>query len=197
MAVTDTTPSLDSSTRRVKLARVTGVAGLVMLVVPRGSSLANIYASITSDPDQTVTFFRSVADAFDAFSSSAIAAGLMATLWFALGLALLLSAIRRPAALALHLARRHRSGQCDVGPSRVVGRGGVSLRRHRSLGGALRVRLRQHVVLEQLGRNRRALALRGPDHLVGQVAASWWVAGRSSVAGLGLGMRRNGREGRR
>lgn len=190
MAVTDTTPSLDSSTRRVKLARVTGVtgvAGLVMLPAPMGSSLANIYASFTSDPDQTVTFFRSIDDAFDVFSSSANAAGLTATLWFALGLALLLSAIRRPAALALDLARRRRSGQCDVGPNRVVGRGGVSLRRHRSLGGALRVRLRQHVVLEQLGRNRRALALRGPDHLVGQVAASWWVAGRSSPTSPGWG----------
>lgn len=190
MAATATTPSLDSSTRRVKLARVTGltgVAGLVMLVVVVVSSLANIYASFTSDPDQTVTSFRSIDDAFDAFSSLAIAAGLMATLWFALGLALLVSAIRRPAALALDLPRRRRSGQCDVGPNRVVGRGGVSLRRHRSPGSALRVRLRQHVVLEQLGRNRRAQALRGPDHLVGQVAASWRVAGRSSPTTPGWG----------
>lgn len=130
MAATDTTPSLDSSTQRVKLARVTGVAGLVILVVVMGSSLANIYrgASFTSGPDQTVMFFRSIDNAFSSF---AIAVGLIATLWFALGLAPLLPAVRRPAALALGLPRRRRSGQCDVGPNRLVGRGGVSLRRHR------------------------------------------------------------------
>lgn len=162
MTATDTTPSLESSTRRVKLARVTGVtgvtgvAGLVMLVVVMGSLPANIYASFTSDPDQTVTSLRSIDDAFDAFNSFAIAAGLIATLWFALGLALLLSAIRR-------------------------------LRGHRPPGGALRVGLRQRVLLEQLGRKWRALALRGPDHLVGQVAATWLVAGRSSPTSPGWG----------
>jgi uncharacterized membrane protein len=92
MATTDTAQSLDSSTQRLTLARVTGVAGLVTLVVVLGSSLANDYqsASFTSDADETVTFFRSIDDSFGAFSSFATAVGLIAMLWFALGLALLL-----------------------------------------------------------------------------------------------------------
>jgi uncharacterized membrane protein len=92
MAITDTTRSLDSSTERLTLARVTGVAGLVTLVVVLGSSLANNYQSapFSSDADETVTFFRSIDDTFGAFSSFATAVGLIAMLWFALGLALLL-----------------------------------------------------------------------------------------------------------
>jgi hypothetical protein len=92
MTITDTAQSLDSSTQRLTLARVTGVAGLVTLVVVLGSSLANNYqsASFTSDADETVTFFRSIDDTFGAFSSFATAVGLIAMLWFALGLALLL-----------------------------------------------------------------------------------------------------------
>ena len=92
MAITETTQSLDSSTQRLTLARVTGVAGLVTLVVVLGSSLANDYQSapFTSDADEIVTFFRSIDDTFGAFSSFATAVGLIAMLWFALGLALLL-----------------------------------------------------------------------------------------------------------
>ena len=92
MAITDTTRSLDSATQRLTLARVTGIAGLVTLVVVLGTSLANDYqsASFVSDADETVTFFRSIDDSFGAFSSFATAVGLIAMLWFALGLALLL-----------------------------------------------------------------------------------------------------------
>jgi hypothetical protein len=72
MAITDSTRSLDSATERLTLARVTGVAGLVTLVVVLGSSLANDYqsASFASDADETVTFFRSIDDAFGAISSN-------------------------------------------------------------------------------------------------------------------------------
>jgi hypothetical protein len=92
MAITDTTRSLDSATQRLTLARVTGVAGLVTLVVVLGSSLANDYqsASFASDADETVTFFRSIDDTFGAFSSFATAVGLIAMMWFALGLGMLL-----------------------------------------------------------------------------------------------------------
>jgi uncharacterized membrane protein len=84
--------ALDPTRARTTLARVTGVAGLVTLVVVLGASLANNYqsASFTSDADETVMFFRSIDDAFGAFSSFATAVGLIAMLWFALGLALLL-----------------------------------------------------------------------------------------------------------
>ena len=90
--ITDTPQSLGSTSQRRTLARVTGGAGLITLVVVLGASLANNYqsASFTSDADQTVTFFRSIDDAFGAFSSFATAVGLIAMLWFALGLALLL-----------------------------------------------------------------------------------------------------------
>ena len=92
MVTTDTAQSLDSSTQRLTLARVTGVAGLVTLVVVLGSSLANDYQSSPSgsDADETVSFFRSIDDTLGAFSSFATAVGLIAMLWFALGLALLL-----------------------------------------------------------------------------------------------------------
>ena len=90
--LTDMPMTEDSPGARASLARITGVAGLVTLVVVLGSSLANNYqgASFTSDADETVTFFRSIDDAFGAFSSFATAVGLVAMLWFALGLALLL-----------------------------------------------------------------------------------------------------------
>ena len=90
--LTDIPDAVDSTHQRTTLARITGLAGLVTLVVVLGSSLANNYqsASFTSDADETVTFFRSIDDAFGAFSSFATAVGLIAMLWFALGLALLL-----------------------------------------------------------------------------------------------------------
>jgi hypothetical protein len=43
MASTDTTNSLASSTQRLTLDRITGVAGLVPIVVVLGSSLAKNY----------------------------------------------------------------------------------------------------------------------------------------------------------
>jgi hypothetical protein len=82
----------DSRTQRRTLARVTGAAGITTLVVVLGTSLANGYqnAAFTSDAEQTVAFFRSIDDAFGAISSFLTAVGLIAMLWFAIGLALLL-----------------------------------------------------------------------------------------------------------
>jgi len=90
--LTDTAYGAASIQQRKNLARITGAAGLVTLVVVLGSSLANDYqsAAIDSSADETVTFFRSIDDAFGAFSSFATAIGLIAMLWFTLGLALLL-----------------------------------------------------------------------------------------------------------
>ena len=81
-----------STQQRRQLARITGAAGLVTLVVVLGTSLANDYqsAAMDSDADETVAFFRSLDDTFGAFSSFATAIGLVALLWFTLGLALLL-----------------------------------------------------------------------------------------------------------
>src|SRR5215207_3602927 len=89
---TDTTYAPASTQQRRKLARITGTAGLVTLVVVLGTSLANNYqsAAMDSDADETVAFFRSLDDSFGAFSSFATVVGLIAMLWFALGLALLL-----------------------------------------------------------------------------------------------------------
>ena len=90
--LTDSTHTVASTQQRRNLARITGAAGLVTLVVVLGTSLANDYqsAAIDSDAEETVAFFQSLDDAFGAFSSFATAVGLIAMLWFTLGLALLL-----------------------------------------------------------------------------------------------------------
>lgn len=77
---------------RRTLARITGAAGLFTLVAVLGTSLANDYQNSPSgsDGNEVVTFFRSLDDSVGAFSSFATAVGLIAMLWFALGLALLL-----------------------------------------------------------------------------------------------------------
>jgi hypothetical protein len=82
----------DARTRRRTLARVTGAAGVTTLVVVLGTSLANNYQSAapTSNAEQTVAFFRSLDDWFGALSSFLTSVGLIALLWFAIGLALLL-----------------------------------------------------------------------------------------------------------
>lgn len=79
-------------TQRRTLARVTGAAGVTTLVVVLGTSLANGFqsTSFTSDAEQTVAFFRSIDDSFGDVSSFLTALGLIAMLWFAIGLALLL-----------------------------------------------------------------------------------------------------------
>ncbi|MFJ9087650.1 hypothetical protein ACIRL3_35110 [Streptomyces sp. NPDC102384] len=91
-STSSTQQPLDSTAPRRTLARITGATGLITLVVVLGSSLANDYQSapFTSDADEAVTFFRSIDDTFGAFSSFATAVGLIAMLWFSLGLALLL-----------------------------------------------------------------------------------------------------------
>ena len=90
--LTDSTHAAASTQQRRNLARITGTAGLVTLVVVLGTSLANDYqsAAMDSDADETVAFFRSLDDTFGAISSFATAVGLIAMLWFTLGLALLL-----------------------------------------------------------------------------------------------------------
>jgi hypothetical protein len=90
--LTDATYAATSTQQRRTLARITGLAGLVTLVVVLGTSLANDYQStaMDSDADETVAFFRSLDDTFGAISSFATAVGLIAMLWFSLGLALLL-----------------------------------------------------------------------------------------------------------
>jgi hypothetical protein len=77
---------------RQTLARVTAVAGIITLVLVLGASLVNDYQSVpfTSDSGQIVTFFRSIDDTLGSVSSFATAVGLIAMLWFTLGLALLL-----------------------------------------------------------------------------------------------------------
>ncbi|HEU4348777.1 MAG TPA: hypothetical protein VFR35_13440, partial [Actinoplanes sp.] len=84
--------SSEARTQRRTLTRITGAAGITTLVVVLGTSLANGYqsAAFTSDAEQTVAFFRSIDDAFGAVSSFLTAIGLIAILWFTVGLALLL-----------------------------------------------------------------------------------------------------------
>jgi hypothetical protein len=89
---TNRTQTAASSSERRTLARITGAAGLFTLVAVLGTSLANDYQGIAFDADanEVVSFFRTLDDRFGAFSSFATAVGLIAMLWFSLGLALLL-----------------------------------------------------------------------------------------------------------
>ena len=91
MSTTQLTPN---STERRTLARVAGAAGITNLVLVLGTSLANGYqsAAFNSDAGQTVAFFRSLDDSSGAASSFLTSVGLIALLWFAIGLALLLRA---------------------------------------------------------------------------------------------------------
>jgi hypothetical protein len=84
-------PAVSSEARRT-LARVTAAAGIGTLVLVLGASIVNNYGGVpfTSDSDRIVTFFRSIDDRLGAASSFATAVGLIAMLWFTLGLALLL-----------------------------------------------------------------------------------------------------------
>lgn len=85
-------PTIASTQQRRNLARITGGAGLVTLVLVLGSSFANNYQSapFDSSANEAVAFFRSLDDSFGAISSFATSVGLIALLWFTLGLALLL-----------------------------------------------------------------------------------------------------------
>jgi len=85
-------PLSRSVTATRTLARVTGIAGITTLVVVLGGSLANNFQSapFTSDAGATVAFFRTLDDPFGAASSFLTSVGLIALLWFSIGLALLL-----------------------------------------------------------------------------------------------------------
>jgi hypothetical protein len=92
MVTTRLPVTTDLTAQGRRLARVTAACGVTTLVLVLGASLANNYQSVpfTSDTDQIVTFFRSIDDTLGAASSFATAVGLIAMLWFTLGLALLL-----------------------------------------------------------------------------------------------------------
>lgn len=81
-----------SSTQHRTLARITAAAGFTTLILVLGSSLANNYqsAAFTSNAEQTVTFFQSINDWLGVFSSFLTSIGLIALLWFSIGLALVL-----------------------------------------------------------------------------------------------------------
>src|SRR5689334_17939891 len=74
------------------LARVTGAAGLATWVLVLGASMVNNHQGVafTSDAAQIVRFFGSIDDTLGSVSSFATAVGLIAMLWFTLGLAMVL-----------------------------------------------------------------------------------------------------------
>ena len=135
-----------------------------------GASLANDYqsAAFSSDAQQAVAFFRSIDDAFGAVSSFLTAVGLIAMLWFTIGLALLL---RRydgdPRWRSAFLAGAGGHQRC-LRPDRLVGRRCVPGARHRPASGPIRLRPRQLVVRERLGRHWGRLDLRRNDLPLGQ-----------------------------
>lgn len=90
--LTESTHTVASTQNRRNLARITGAAGLITLLTVLGTSLVNDYQSAPIDAGaaETVQFFRSLDDTLGAISSFATAVGLIAMLWFTLGLALLL-----------------------------------------------------------------------------------------------------------
>ena len=82
----------DQRSGLVTLARVTGAAGLVTLLTVVGSSLADGYEhqSMTEATPAILSFFRSLDDRVGWLMSYATSIGLIACLWFAIGLALTL-----------------------------------------------------------------------------------------------------------
>lgn len=76
----------------VALARVTGVAGVVTILTVLGASLVNGYQNqtVTESTPAIVSFFRSIDDQTGWLMSYATSIGLVACLWFAIGLALAL-----------------------------------------------------------------------------------------------------------
>jgi hypothetical protein len=82
----------DQRSGLVTLARVTGAAGLVTLLTVVGSSLADGYEhqSMTEATPAILSFFRSLDDRVGWLMSYATSVGLIACLWFAIGLALTL-----------------------------------------------------------------------------------------------------------
>jgi hypothetical protein len=83
---------LDGRSGRVTLCRVTGAAGLVTLLAVVGASLVDGYQnqSMTEAAPAILTFFRSLDDRVGWLMSYATSVGLIACLWFAVGLALTL-----------------------------------------------------------------------------------------------------------
>ena len=83
---------LDDRSGRVTLSRVTGAAGLVTLIAVVGASLVDGYQnqSMTEAGPAILTFFRSLDDRVGWLMSYATSVGLIACLWFAVGLALVL-----------------------------------------------------------------------------------------------------------
>ena len=82
---------------RVTLSRVTGAAGLVTLLAVVGTSLVDGYQnqSVTEATPAILTFFRSLDDRVGWLMSYATSVGLIACLWFAIGLALTLRPYER------------------------------------------------------------------------------------------------------
>jgi hypothetical protein len=82
----------DQRSGLVTVARVTGAAGLLTLLTVVGSSLADGYQhqSMTEATPAILSFFRSLDDRVGWLMSYATSVGLIACLWFAIGLALTL-----------------------------------------------------------------------------------------------------------
>ena len=87
----------DDRSGRVTLSRVTGAAGLVTLLAVVGASLVDGYQnqSMTEAAPAILTFFRSLDDRVGWLMSYATSVGLIACLWFAVGLALTLRPYER------------------------------------------------------------------------------------------------------
>lgn len=83
---------IETTSTRQTLARITGACGIGTLVLVLGGSLVNNFQGIpfTAESAEILTFFRSLDDSVGAVSSFLTAVGLIALLWFTLGLALLL-----------------------------------------------------------------------------------------------------------
>jgi len=90
LPVADTTP--DGRSGRGTLSRVTGAAGLVTLLAVVGASLVDGYQnqSMTAAAPAILSFFRSLDDRLGWLMSYVTSVGLIACLWFAIGLALTL-----------------------------------------------------------------------------------------------------------
>jgi hypothetical protein len=90
-------PTRDSRSDLAALGRVTGVAGVVTVVMVIGASLVDGYQnqSMTEATPAIMSFFRSLDDRMGWLMSYTTSIGLIACLWFAIGLALALRRYER------------------------------------------------------------------------------------------------------
>ena len=150
-----------------QLARLTGAAGLLAPVLILGpiSAASGQEPGFTGTAAQVRTFFLSTSGPGPAFGSALATVGLVAVLWFAVGLGPAARASGGGSGLAVRDRRRLGVNVRDPQPRRRLGGRVVPSRRPQRRAGALRLRRGQPDLRQQLGGHGQLRPLRGLGRL--------------------------------